>query len=220
MLSDREARVIKEVADARLRDGHFRDAVEQYSQALGCAGDAQLRSTLLANRCLAMLRAGRLEDALCDAQSALQLRPRWHKAHLRLAQCKDALRQTHAAIASYKRALELEPGLGESVSRALASLELKESRSLCRLSLSARHAVYGVALHPQASPAHPACNCLLALCHAPRADEPGALFACWQLRNRNPVVLLSNKPRRLHLRTSPASYLGECLPPSCLQLAT
>lgn len=84
---------VKRVGDEAFRRGVFQEAVDAYGQALSVSAaaagacDPQQRGALLANRCLALLKlGGQAHQALDDAQQACKLRPRWGKAHLRLAQ--------------------------------------------------------------------------------------------------------------------------------------
>ncbi|GAB4823434.1 hypothetical protein N2152v2_010480 [Parachlorella kessleri] len=133
---DQQASKLKAAADAQSKAGNYHEAASLYSQALQQAsGDMHLQSTLLANRSLALMKTQQPQAALVDATKALQLRPRWHKAHLRLAQSAEGLGDRSAAIAAYRRALDLEPFLGEAVTKALAALELRQSREQCRLAL-------------------------------------------------------------------------------------
>lgn len=81
----------KQVGDAAFGRGAFDQAAAAYTAALlglsGAEDEPHLRGVLLANRCLARLRLGaQAASALADAQEACRLRPRWGKAHLRLAQ--------------------------------------------------------------------------------------------------------------------------------------
>lgn len=64
---DREAQSLKHDADAHCRAGRFYDALPLYTHALECAHDVELRSALLSNRCLALLRTAQAAAALEDA---------------------------------------------------------------------------------------------------------------------------------------------------------
>lgn len=69
--ADPQATALKEAADGCCRDGSFASAVPLYTQALELAGagaEPHLRSALLANRCLALLKTGQAAAALKDAQ--------------------------------------------------------------------------------------------------------------------------------------------------------
>ena len=67
-----DCRSLKDAADALCRGGQFADAVPLYSRALqeAAAAEPHLRSTLLANRCLTLLKAGQPGAALQDAEQA------------------------------------------------------------------------------------------------------------------------------------------------------
>ena len=53
--------------------------------------DAELSGVLRANRSLCCLQLGDLQQALFEAQKAVQLRPGWAKGHFRLAEAHRAL---------------------------------------------------------------------------------------------------------------------------------
>ena len=85
----------KQQGDAAFREGRWGDACKAYSRGLGSCTDPSERGVLLANRCIAQLKAGgqsAAAAALEDAREALRLRPRWAKAHLRLAQASWSCR--------------------------------------------------------------------------------------------------------------------------------
>lgn len=94
-------RSFKAEGDAAFARQAHPEAADAYTRALQLlspctpADEPDLRGALLANRCLARLRAAAsqvqakatlLAAALADATEAVRLRPRWGKAHLRLAQ--------------------------------------------------------------------------------------------------------------------------------------
>lgn len=166
----------KAAGDAAFGQQRFREAIEAYSQALAClagAEDREMRGALLANRCLAWLQLGgdrpaaaaaasddgashhqqqrqALAQALLDAQQAVQLRPRWAKAHLRLAHAQAASGNTQAAAAAYSRAAVLDPALQPAVAKAQAALERDASRQRCLLVLQGHQGpIYDAAVREQ-----------------------------------------------------------------------
>ena len=163
---------LKELGDAAFQRQEFAAAVGAYSAALASLSapstDSDLRSTLLANRCLARLKSSQdfgaqtqpaeVAAALEDAREAARLRPRWGKAHLRLAQCLEAAGRPEPAAAAYRRAAELDDGLAPAVSRALAGLERQAARQRCLLVLQGHSgAIYDAAIQPHVSRV----NCLM-----------------------------------------------------------
>jgi Flp pilus assembly protein TadD len=86
--------------------GDYRHAVELFSRA------AQLEPTNavhLANRCLALLKLGRNDEALRDAVSVLEFRPGWGKAHYRHGMALLAVQRLEEAVQSFERASSLDP---------------------------------------------------------------------------------------------------------------
>ena len=90
---DDHAAAAKREGDAAFGRGDFAAAASAYASALNhlapLGHDPHLRGTLLANRCLTLLRlGGQTAAALADAREACRMRPRWAKAHVRLAQVR------------------------------------------------------------------------------------------------------------------------------------
>ncbi|KAL4853611.1 putative WD repeat-containing protein [Chlorella vulgaris] len=142
----------KRLGDAAFQHADFDRAVAAYSAALQAAAeDPHMRGILLLNRCLAKLRlGGQASSALADAQEACRMRPRWGKAHLRLAQTLETCGRPDAAAASYQRAAELDPELAQAVGKALAGLERKDSRRRCLVAMQGHQGpVYDADVHPQ-----------------------------------------------------------------------
>lgn len=142
---------LKARGDAAFRERDLQAALELYTAALGAlTDDRELHSTLLANRSIAALQLGLLAAAQADAAAAVALRPRWGKAHLRLAQAEEARGDLGAAARSYARAAELDAELGPAVSKALAALDRRAFRQRC---LAVLHhpggTIYDVAVRPQ-----------------------------------------------------------------------
>ena len=82
-----QARELRRCGNAAYRAGRHCDAVEAYSHALALGDDP----VLLSNRAAALTAAGRLTEALVDAQRCCELRPGWHKGHYRLSRVRDHL---------------------------------------------------------------------------------------------------------------------------------
>eukprot|EP01048_Picozoa_sp_COSAG05_P012852 COSAG05_NODE_1320_length_5193_cov_4.563997_3_plen_221_part_00 len=107
--------VAKELADAaeelkrrgsiEFKRGDFRHAVELFSRA------SQLEpanSVHLSNRCLALMKLERFDEALRDADAILVLRPDWAKAHYRRAAALHSLERFADAVANYETAASLD----------------------------------------------------------------------------------------------------------------
>ena len=96
----------KAAGDDAFRRRNFRTAYEAYGSALALTPDDQV---LLSNRSLAYLRAGRLGQALADAERAAALAPGWSKAAYRRGACLQQLERYDEAAEAFERAEELEP---------------------------------------------------------------------------------------------------------------
>lgn len=88
---------LRREGNAAYRAGRHSEAVDAYTRALALGDDP----LLLSNRAAALTAAGRLEEALRDAQRCCELRPGWHKGHFRLIRARGKLRDgalgTHGA---------------------------------------------------------------------------------------------------------------------------
>jgi WD40 repeat protein len=79
---------LRREGNAAYRAGRHCEAVDAYTRALALGDDP----LLLSNRAAALTAAGRLEEALRDAQRCCELRPGWHKGHFRLLRARCKLR--------------------------------------------------------------------------------------------------------------------------------
>ena len=175
-------KVLKSQADAACLGGHYEEATRLYGDAIKFIdqdhADICTLAAIHSNRCQCFLKLSRPEEAWPDAEAALRLRPRWPKAHLRTAQCYESQGKLEHAIASYKRAGELDPSLVEELSAPIQSLRSKLSRDICQAIFlpSTRHgvnetskppgAVYYAALSPQTITLGSISTCILAGAYA------------------------------------------------------
>lgn len=82
----------------------FAEAIKMYTQAI--AGDTN-DCTLFGNRSAAYMASGLFEQALWDAEKAVELNPSWAKAYYRLGCAQMALNQWSLSINSLKKGFEL-----------------------------------------------------------------------------------------------------------------
>lgn len=148
-------KVLKERGDADFNNALYNDAINAYTAALALQPDDVItHSSLLTNRCLCHVQLGNPATALDDARSALQLRPRWAKAHVRVAQCYELLGNIEQAIEFYQRTTELDPSLRDHTIKSIESLHARTAQLRCQLSMapqptdSGRQPVYAAALRP------------------------------------------------------------------------
>ena len=83
----------------------FAEAIKMYTQAI--AGDPN-DATLFGNRSAAFMASGLFEQALWDAQKAVELNPAWAKAYYRLGCAQMALNQWSLAEISLKKGVEFD----------------------------------------------------------------------------------------------------------------
>ena len=104
--------------------GRHEEAVDAFSAALGLRPDD---ATLLCDRSAALFALGRCEAALVDASRAVELRPRWGRAHGQHGAVLVALNCRKDAIAAYERATKCS---AEESSAIMMQTELSRLRAL------------------------------------------------------------------------------------------
>ncbi len=82
----------------------------RYSEAIQTAVSEQDLHKLYSNRSLAYARAQRYEDALHDAQKAIELAPSWAKGYWRLGMACLGLNQIPQAIPAFAQCWHLDHG--------------------------------------------------------------------------------------------------------------
>jgi tetratricopeptide (TPR) repeat protein len=101
------------------------DAAEaDYKQALQMPLDPFARYVLFANRGVLRVRQNRLDDAIADLKTAIELKPGEYQAYVSLAQAYRQRRQLDLAREQLDRAIQLEPALAH-VYRLRARLYLE-----------------------------------------------------------------------------------------------
>lgn len=103
-----------------------------YGEALAMATMANpARPRILANRALALTKAGRFGDALVDADAAVAFAPVWDKGYWRRGAALTGLKRVPDAVAAYHRAWQLSKGA--SGTAALHSLSTMPGSAVCSL---------------------------------------------------------------------------------------
>jgi tetratricopeptide (TPR) repeat protein len=145
---------LKARGDAAFKSKYFDLAVDCYLRAAAGGGmEPADEAAVHANASLALLKLGDASAAAREASEAVLMRPRWWKAHVRVAQACEALGSLQAAAAAYRRAMELDPSAaGEGAAPALQRLERRTTAKLCRLAFTAHAApLFCASVSPQAS---------------------------------------------------------------------
>ncbi|CAE7562257.1 PP5 [Symbiodinium natans] len=107
-----EAERVRQQGNMAVKAGHWREAIEFYTQALGLVGmhtGCREHALILGNRCHCYMRLGRHGDARADAERAVEVDPTYTKGLYRLALCQKELSDLAGAWESATRAAALEP---------------------------------------------------------------------------------------------------------------
>lgn len=109
----------------RIAAGHYRAGLRARDKALSYVSQAKKAEDDETARRLYGLARGQFEKAITSQRSAIKAAPDMYQAHSSLGYALRRIGRYQEAIASYDRALELEPTYGEAVEyRAEAYLQL------------------------------------------------------------------------------------------------
>mmetsp|Transcript_11466 Transcript_11466/g.31287 ORF Transcript_11466/g.31287 Transcript_11466/m.31287 type:complete len:331 (+) Transcript_11466:136-1128(+) len=104
------AQELKEAGNKHFGDGEWSQAKDLYTQAI--ALDPH-NAVLFSNRSAAALQLAELEDAVKDADKAIELNPSWDKGYYRKGCALEAAGKDMEALAAYRSALERNNENGE-----------------------------------------------------------------------------------------------------------
>ena len=108
-----DAAALKKKGNDFFGRGKYADAVEAYTAAIDLWMETHDRAVLYSNRSAARLKiAGEKQKALSDAERAVQLDPKYAKAHFRKGQALRALGDAAKAVEAMEEVLKLEPSDG------------------------------------------------------------------------------------------------------------
>jgi len=119
------------LGNAALKEGKPLVAVEWFTRAIGLVKPGEPAHVLYSNRSAAYASNGDYENALKDAEKAIELKPDWPRGYSRRATALHFLGRLEEAREGYKKALEMDPAnsvLKESLEQVEAALREKEER--------------------------------------------------------------------------------------------
>ena len=98
-----EAEAAKTAANAHFKAAEYASSVDGYTTALALAPEA---FTLYGNRSLARMKLDppKFEDALADAEKAVELAPTWGKGWVRVGEALSGLGRDKDAVAAFDKA--------------------------------------------------------------------------------------------------------------------
>ncbi|XP_065197452.1 tetratricopeptide repeat protein 28-like isoform X1 [Sycon ciliatum] len=100
------AAAAKEEAEMYEQPANFEQAVERYTEAISLdRGNAQL----FCSRSAAFVKVEKFQEALADAERAIELQPNWAKAFLRQGQALQSLQHYERAMVAFSHGLMYEP---------------------------------------------------------------------------------------------------------------
>ncbi|KAJ7928471.1 thioredoxin-domain-containing protein [Mycena leptocephala] len=108
-----EAEAAKVSGNAFYKDGHYAEAIEQYTAAISAAPNS---GALYGNRSIAYLKLTppNLDLALADAEKATEVEPKWGKGYARLGEALQALEKDEEAVKAFEKAVDLSQGLAKT----------------------------------------------------------------------------------------------------------
>lgn len=101
----------KNQGDAAFKEGRLDESIRCYRLALqsDAQGDDEFAATLHSNIAAVHAKQGNHQEALAEANRAVQLRPNWAKGHSRKGLSLLSLGKDQEAQASYMKAVQLDP---------------------------------------------------------------------------------------------------------------
>jgi hypothetical protein len=160
----------KQLGDEAFKKSLYDEAILHYNDALTNTASKNLsdRAAIHSNKSITLLRRSPPNPSLAlkEAQAAIALRPRWPKAHIRLAQSHESLQNLPKAIQAYQAALQLLKTASADASSSsfqIATLTTKlgdlhqhasQKSTLASLRITTptsttKNSIYTVAPHPQ-----------------------------------------------------------------------
>ena len=100
---------LKDRGNDAFKAGDTAKAIDFYSQAIEISPDDHL---LYSNRSAAYIKMDFISKSLKDAEKAVELCPTWSKGYVRLGTAQQGLKRMEAALASFKKAFELDEDSG------------------------------------------------------------------------------------------------------------
>lgn len=137
------AKESKQRGNEAMKAGDAEEAIKHYSRALAAvalegnnsgspsssAALSEAASVYYSNRSAAFSNLKKWDEALADAKAAVQARPKWHKAHVRVGEAARGRGRPREAAEAFARALALNPG-DEAVAAALFAARAAEARAV------------------------------------------------------------------------------------------
>ncbi|MDP2438694.1 MAG: tetratricopeptide repeat protein [archaeon] len=121
--SKAQATAAKDRGNQLFKDGDLKGALEAFTEAISHDGSNEV---FYSNRSAVQRALGALEDAVADAQKAIELKPDWVRGHARAAAAYQQLGDLDTAKKAYEQALRCDPN-DQVSAKGLQDLERAES---------------------------------------------------------------------------------------------
>jgi len=119
----------KQDGNNAFESGRNQEAYDSYTEALAVdPANDQFNATLYCNRAAAALKLRKWDNAVCDCDAAIKLKPDYVKAFLRRGQGYLELERFDDAIRDYEKAQKLEPDNAD-ISKQLKQAKLEQKKS-------------------------------------------------------------------------------------------
>jgi tetratricopeptide (TPR) repeat protein len=123
--TNKKALELKDKGNKAFSAKNYHEAIRFYDQAIREDGTDE---TFHSNRSACYYSLGQYPQALEDAQACVRIAPQWVKGYYRCGLSHTALKNWVAAVASFKKALELEPSNAD-VAKLLREAEENAAKS-------------------------------------------------------------------------------------------
>jgi len=119
----------KNLGNAALKEGKTEEAIQWFTKGISLVKPGESAHVLYSNRSAAYASCKKYEEALKDAEKAIELKPDWPRGYSRRATALHFLGRLEEARDGYKKALEMDPSnatLKESLEQVEKALKQKE----------------------------------------------------------------------------------------------
>jgi len=117
------------LGNAALKEGKTEEAIQWFTKGISLVAPGESAHVLYSNRSAAYASCGNYEEALKDAEKAIELKPDWPRGYSRRATALHFLGRLEEARDGYKKALEMDPSnstLKSSLEQVESALKAKE----------------------------------------------------------------------------------------------
>ena len=154
---EKQAEILKDKGNTFLKNGHFSNAIELYTQSLSLHPTA----VCYGNRSFVYLKLQKFKESLQDAESSVQHNEQYSKGYFRRAEAHMALENYDNAIADYEYSNKCQPKdeILLKIEECYHRMEAKALKEEGNENLKGGNLMEAVGLYTQSIDLYPTSNC-------------------------------------------------------------